>query len=487
VENDKNSLSTKFRALIRETSVYKYYVELKGDALTEQGFFDLAKVHGLRIAEAGKFLKKLRRKKRLRQIDIAKILNVSRNQVNHWENNYRTVPLQVLVKIAEACELSRERIYSLIDNGQFKTKIRLPAKFEKIRDIIPYLSPQKSGVNWQITVIDCSDKILSKIKATFNMHPISLTHGKRIRSKELYNYITTFFWYTKVPKIQFPLINEVKLWHENGVDLKRAIICPCLQSDGGMSQQNYRLRFCGRNKTLHDYFVDAMYYEYDKFPTSYFKCWDKRQSGCYATEYIEKPELVKDVIKLAGNAKTKPAVGQTINDYLSEPQPHLNYLTNATETEQRIAIRIWASAEGRISICRIYGFFYPVLGISCAHPDLAIQLQQIARHFDINFTKRRIESYWSGIQGLYSSTIVSCINFLRLGGFIKGVKIGGNSKYHEGIDKDVLTLGILEFKKREKTNQNLRNLSLKSVHEAINKIIKNREYNTADYYINHFS
>jgi transcriptional regulator with XRE-family HTH domain len=487
VENDKNSLSPKFRALIRETSVYKYYVELKEDALTEQGFFDLLKIHDLRVADAGQFLKELRRKKGLRQIDIAKILNVSRNQVNHWENNHKSAPLQALVKIAEIRGISKEKIYSLIDKGLFKTKTRLPVKFEKIRKIIPYFSPQKSGVKWQITVINCSDKNLSEIKATLNVQPISLTHGKRIRSKELYTYLTAFFLYTKVPKIQFPLTNEVKLWHENGVDLKRAIICPCLQSDGAIGEQNYRLRFCGKNKTLHDYFVDAMFYEYDEFPTSYFKCWEKRRTDCYATEYVEKQELLNEIKKLAGNAKTKPATGQTINDFLSEPQPHLNYLAKATDTERRIAIRIWASTEGSISLCRIYGYFYPVLGISCAHPDLVKQLQQIARRFHINFTIRRIGSYWSGIQGLYSSTIVSCINFLRLGGFIKGVKIGGNSKYHKDIDKDVLTLGILEFKKREKTNPNLRNLSLKSAHEEINKIIKNREYSTANYYIYYFS
>jgi len=138
--------STELKEVIRETSVYQYYVELKEDALTEQGFFDLVKVPGLRISGAGQYLKNLRLKKRLTQPDIAKIFKISRNQVNHWEHNYRTLSLQLLVKIAESNGISRETIYSLIDQGQFSLKNTLPIRFEKIRDFIQYFSPHKTGI-----------------------------------------------------------------------------------------------------------------------------------------------------------------------------------------------------------------------------------------------------------------------------------------------------------------------------------------------------
>ena len=70
----------------------------------------------------------------------------------------------------------------------------------------------------------------------------------------------------------------------------------------------------------------------------------------------------------------------------------------------------------------------------------------------------------------------------------RDVKISSNSPYHEGIDKDILLLGILEFKKRRKTDASYRKLTLKDAHHKINKIIENREYESEnDYYIEYFS
>lgn len=190
---------------------------------------------------------------------------------------------------------------------------------------------------------------------------------------------------------------------------------------------------------------------------------------------------------LAGNAKTAPALGQTIEEYLKEPQPHLDYLMNASETEQQIALRIWAATEGNITIRKRHRYVYPCLVITCAHPDLIKTLQQIARRFNINFQITRSKNTWSGIKMLHTSALSSSIEFLKLGGFVKGVKISAHSKYHEGIDKDVLLLGILEFKKRELENSHLKKLPIQQVHHKINEIVENGSYKSADYYINYFS
>ena len=37
-------IKTAFKALIRETSVYKYYIELKENSLTSKGYLDIAKI-----------------------------------------------------------------------------------------------------------------------------------------------------------------------------------------------------------------------------------------------------------------------------------------------------------------------------------------------------------------------------------------------------------------------------------------------------------
>jgi transcriptional regulator with XRE-family HTH domain len=485
-ENEENTASTTFKALQRETSVYKYYVVLKEDSLTKQGFLDLEKVPKLYISGAGQFLKNLRKKNSLSQQDIATILEVNRVAMEHWENSRNKMPLQKLVKISEILGISRDTIYYLIDSGKITTKNNLPVNFEKFRNIAQYFNPNKDENKARIILLKhCPEKTINKIMDSFKVIPRS--HGRkglRIACRELYNFLTTFFNYFKVPKIHPPLTNEVKGWYNDDIDLKRAVIMPSLQSDGTSVEfeQYHRLSFCGYNKHLHDYFVDAMYFEYDKMPTSYF-------IGDYRTEYRNKSikKIRNSIMSLAGNTKTSPAKGQTAEEYLQETQPHLHYLINAPKTEQKIAIRIWASTEGSIMLSRSAGHVYPRLVIACAHPDLAIQLQQIAKCLNMKFSAIRSNKNWSGIGGINARDISSCIEFLKFGGFIKGVKIGGHSKYHEGIPKNVLFLGILEFKIRQLESISLKKLPTQQIHHEINKIIENRDYKSADYYINYFS
>jgi len=483
LENNENSKAKTFKALIRETSVYKYFVELKKDVLTSKNYLNFEKVHGLFLAKSGQFLRELRLKHQRRLKDIAKIVGVSKSLVSDWEHNRRKIPFIKLVKIAEVSGVPKETINSLIDQGVFAPKnINLTIKFEKVRDIVHHFSPQTVG--HRVSLINCSKETLSNIKDKFKMS--SLSSSKYIKSKNLHNYLKTFFRYIKIPKIHPPLTSEVKHWYENGVDLKNAIIIPCLQSDGGIEQHRYpRLQFFGKNKSLHDYFVDAMYFEYNELPSSYLN----NRGTCYGTGYRRKAAkgIIDEVMNLAGNSKTSPANRQSVEDYLSEPQPHLNYLINTSKIEQQIALRIWASTEGSITMCKQKGYIVPDLTIACSHPDIVTQLQQIARQCNINFTKRRIECNWSGISGLYTRALSSCREFLKLGNFLKGVSISSKSSYHKGIDKDILLLGILEVIIREKSNHQLSNLSLKEIHNEINKIIENKEYNTIDYYINFFS
>jgi len=470
-----------FKKLIRETSVYKYYVELKENVFTEQGFLDLARVTDLYVNGAGQFLKDLRKKSGLRLIDAAKLLNISLYRLNKWENNSRGIPIQFLVKLVENYGISRDTIYSLIDQGKFITKTNLPVKFDKIRDIIKYLSvpPRRRQ---SVIILKCPPKVIKQIKALgFKIKPWG--RSLCINSKKLYDYLLTFFCYIKVPKIDPPLTDEVKLLYERGDDLKRAIIIPCLQSDGSMQHSQFmtRIEFTGNNRSLHDYFVDSMYFEYNQFPTSYF-------TRNFYTAYSQSArEIGDEIIKIAGNTKTSPANGQTIEEYLKEPQPHLNYLINASKTVQMMALRSWASAEGCISISRDKGGIFPVFIISCTHPALTCQLQQIAKQLNINLKLSKSKKKWSGVLGLETHSRKDLLAFLRIGGFIKGIKIGSTSLYHKGINKEVLTLGILEYIRQRRMNKWPKELPTSTHHYNVNKIVRNREYKAADYYIDYFS
>ena len=484
-----NSIPTTFKVLQRETSVYEYFVELKEKVFSQHGFFDLIQVSGLRVTGAGQFLKNLRNKNRLRQKDIAKILNVREGTISNWENHGYGIPLELLVTVAKTFDISKDTIYSMIEKGIFSfRRVRLPVKWEQIRDIVPYLSPLEEREDIaRITLLNHFPESLSKTLRSLNIKPKTYGGPKQICSSELYQYLKTFFQYTKVPKLHLPLTTEVKGWHELGVDLKRAIIIPSLQSDGAMDQSRSlkRLRFIGKSKALHNTFVDAIYYQYNELPTSYCKI----ESGKYVTTYIKKSinDIANELMNLAGNTKTTPAPRQSVEEYLKEPQPHLNYLINAPKDEQKIALRIWASTEGHISIYRSKRWIYPILTITCTHPVIIKQLKQLAKNHGIHFTLSYVKKTWSGIGWLSNQSLKGCINFLKLGGFIKDVKISSHSPYHEGIAKDVLTLGILEYIKQRHMNKWQMNLPIEVHHHNINQIIRNKDYQSADSYIDYFS
>lgn len=485
-EEDSNCL----RISLGGTSVWSHECKLKKDALTIQNYIDLVKVTGLYVSDAGPFLRELRMKNQLRLKDIAELVEVTPTDVCAWEKNRKRMSLRVLVKIAENFDISRDKIYSMIENGEIKTK--LPAtliRFDKIRDIVPFLLPC-DGINPSVYLRKCKDETLKKVEETLNFK--LAYRSKRINSNRaviyswlFHRYLKTFFSYSKFPKIIPPLTNEVETWSKKGLDLRYTVILPLLQTEGCITIKHPLICFWGNNRSLHDLFVDAMYFQYGLLPSSYYRY----NKNSYVTDYTQKSEkaekIQNELLTICGNTKTKSDYRQTVEEYLKEPQPHLNYLRKSTEAQ--IALRIWASAEGCISIHRHKTFVYPVLNISCAHPILVNQLKKISKKFQMHFNILRSKTKWSGFTGLGSTSIKNILNFLRIGGFIKRVEISSHSKYHKGIAKDILTLGILEFKKREKTSPHLRKLSIKKVHYEINKIVKNNEYNSADYYIEYFS
>lgn len=482
--------STCLRISLGGTSVWSYECKLNKDALTDQNYIDLVKVTGLYVSGAGSFLRELRVKKQLRLKDIAELVDVTPTDVRAWEKNRKRMSLRVLVKIAENFDISRDTIYSMIENGEIKTKLPLALiRFDKIRGIVPFLLPC-DGSNPSVYLKKCTDETLKKVEDTLNFKLSFRSRRKNSNRAVIYSwlfnrYLKTFFSYSKFPKITPPLTNEVEIWSNDGVDLRYAVILPLLQTEGCISTQHPVIGFWGNNRRLHDLFVDAMYFQYGFLPTSYFRY----NKDSYVTEYTQKSEkaekIKNELLTICGNTKTSPNYRQTIEDYLKEPQPHLKYLRNNTEAQ--IALRIWASAEGCISIHRNKTFVYPILNISCAHPILIDQLKKISKKFQMNFSIQRSKTKWSGFTGLSSMSIKNTLNFLRIGGFIKRVDISSHSKYHKDIAKDILTLGILEFKKREKIKSHLRKLSIKKVHYEINEIIKNNEHNSADYYIEYFS
>ena len=474
--------ASNFKVLLRETSTYRYFVQMKEDAVTEGGFFNLAKVSGLRVIGAGGFLRELRRKSNLTQKEMAELAGVTRDCLTAWELNNNNALLEILVKISEHFKIDREKIYSMIDQGKFSLSTNLPLRPQAIRDIIPYLVPHQPN-DQKVTILNCPKTVMFRIKTiTTNLWKTQYLY--QINSKDLNLYLKAFFLYNKEYKIQPPLTNEVKHWHENGVDLVKAVIIPLLQTDG-TCVENFPI-FMGKNKILHDLLVDSMYFSYNILPSTYMKQSDSMNVPRTVYGNKKSKKAATDIMSMCGNTKTIPAKGQTREQYLKEPQAHINYLMDATETEQKIALRIWASAEGNVGVERDKSYIYPSLRITCTNPTVINQLKELARQFNIYFRIDKSKDTWSGFHRLRSKSIKNAINFLKTGSLIQNVKIGAKSPYYEGLAKDELLLGILEFKIREKKNASLRTLPIDQIHHMIKNIVLKKEYKTVDYYIQYF-
>ena len=142
--------------------------------------------------------------------------------------------------------MDRDNVYSMIDQGKFSLSTALPLRPQAIQDIIPYLVPHQPN-DQKVTILNCPETVMFRIKTiTTNLWKTHYLY--QINSKDLNLYLKAFFQYNKEYKIQPPLTNEVKHWHENGVDLIKAVIIPLLQTDGSCIE-NFP-EFYGNNKIL---------------------------------------------------------------------------------------------------------------------------------------------------------------------------------------------------------------------------------------------
>lgn len=487
IENNKT-------ILINETSVYKEYAVLKDKALTSNDYFDLDQIPNLRVF-AGRFLKSTRLKSNLTQKEFSDKFKISRLALYHWEHNRTAMPLKILIKIAEHYGINKKEVYQSIEkkNIFIKKNINLSFKYGEIVGVLPFISARGKD---DLIIKQNGKNYVGKISKLFN---VKVYHSPNkqfvINNADLHNFFVTFFDKASILRIKPPLTNFVK--NIKNVDLRKAVICPLLQTDGcgcfDKRRRLYFISFKNISKELHNIFVDSVYFAYNKFlPCSYLlkdRLKEDKYTQCYVTKYngIEFQPIYEDLLKLCGNFKTSIYYSQNLEDYEKEAKPHLNYLLDAKKIEKIIALRIWASAEGAIIPMRRNkgGLIVPKLQISCSNKELLFQLDKVTKSVGLHFSVRNEKGI--GYKCLYNMTISCILSFLRLGGFIEGVKISKNSKYYEGIDKQDLAYSILEFMSKERKNSSLRKLSMEDIHKKIKKISENEEFKSIDYYRKFFS
>ncbi len=480
--------------LINETSVYKEYAILKDSALISDEHFDLIQIPNLRIY-AGNLLKSIRLKLNLTQKEFARKYKVSKSALMHWEHNRSAIALNTLVDIAKEIVLTKKDIYKFIRERKILTKkgINLFFKYGYFIEILPFISIRSKNI---LIIKQTGKEYVKKISELFNLKIYYSTNKQFvINNADLYNFLITFFDIKIDLKINLPQTKFIK--NLNNIDLRKAVICPLLQTDGsgGLDKRKnlYVASFKNISKELHDIFVDSIYETYDGFlPGSYLlkdSIKDDKYTECYVTKYFGKlfQPLYKDLIKLCGNFKTSKCHSQSSEDYEKEDKPHLDYLLNAKEFEKIVALRIWASTEGAIIPMRRNkgGLIVPKLQISCSNKDLLFQLQKIATSIGLHFTVRNEKG--TGYKCLYNMAVSCALSFLKLGGFVDGVKISKSSKYYEGVNKQDLVYATLEHMIKERKDASLRKLPIVKVHELIRNLAENKQFKNLNYYIKFFS
>lgn len=481
------------KTTMRETTVWYYIVREKKEFLTDEGLFDLTKLNGLYVTNIRNIIKLWLKDSYKSVIQLNSKLGKGKDYLGKILRQNSSTPLKLLLSIKNSLNIQVEDddLFRLLIKNKCKffvwrsggnsIPINIPLLPENITHIAKFLYPlQKTKVyiSRKVTI-----SILNKIKKAFDVKIFNEgKYNRIIRSITLNKFLRTFYIYEKEFKFEFPLSNIIPRIGKR-IDLVKGVILPLIQSDGSVheNKSNFTWEYDSipDNKELHNIFADAFYFVFNRYPSTFL---EPRQNGkLIRTTFILSKNESQKLIKMCGSTKKSPAKSksQKSRDYLKEIQPNLDYLKDANLSTKITAIRLWFCAEGSISVNRPKknNVIRPKLHLACANPTLAKQLQSLCTDLglvmNIEYTK---DKTWSGIVGLYSTSIETVKNFIRIGSFLPKVYISDISKYYQGLEKQKVQSAILKYRELEKEEKFSRSLPIRKVHKQIREIV-NKEIN----------
>lgn len=232
---------------------------------------------------------------------------------------------------------------------------------------------------------------------------------------------------TKQTIEKHPLIE--RLVKEN-VDLY-CILGVCLLTDGSLcvKDNNHRISYYTTDANLEKILLSLL---------------NKLSSNIPKVAYTKKGNVVrvsdvvlgKHMLSLSPNYKTSPSWKyQTKEDYLSESQPTLKFLSNCNEQTKVWILRFGFSADGSISLPQKSK---PSLDLACYHPTLVLEWKDFLESLGFKCHLVKNKNSWCGLSGIRMQSLSSIKKFYNLGGFIDGVKISRKSRRFCNIPKNAL-------------------------------------------------
>ncbi len=471
--------------IVKSTTVWEEIASLKKDLVFENRFFDLLELDGLYVFNVGNILKEWRNRTGASQTYLNQLMKRNKDYFGLVERNIRGLPLRRLFALGRKLGVIKDRIgfYKLLrGNGVFfgsvgksnRIKLPLPSDSKNILNKIclaknhQFLVSIKKGISSRERE-DLKNKFNFKIKK----QDYDGCERHYIRSFTFNSFLRKFFNFEKKCKLKFPLTKYVAE-RKSKIDLVRGIILPLLQSDG------CPWTFTNKCKEFHDIIVDAFYYHYGVLPTSYMiRC---KGDSAYNTTFPNiNNRIKKELLSISGNVKTTPAVGQSKEDFLKEPQPHLDYLLESDRETQIAGLQMYFAAEGWVQFYETHGgYTAPLLGIACSHPTVHSGLIELCKKFNAKMLSTK-KSNWTGLGELLTTGLIQVINLIRIEPFTGGIYVSrGNFKNY--LKKEAL-LSILEHRYREKRKLVNHKIPREAKIKNIKSILDNKEFKNENHYI----
>lgn len=465
------------KRILNSTSVWSSYVELDQRNLTSRGYFDLSKLSGLYVHGTRKLFKFYREKAGLSQKDCAELLGLS--NVTNYEYLNKSIPFKFLKFLADLCN---EDIFETLNalrpkfstgNGK-EIPIYLPISPKSAENYITNLIPSKCPTRYIVYV----KRKLPNGVSHLNTH-LSRHGTKFVYSKLLWKFLNTFYKYERELKLNIPLCNLSSAFKASGISSK-VIVGTLLLTEGSRNKKGFD--FSNKSVVLHNLLIDAVYDKYNLIPTTYLR----KGTRAFRTYYYSgnSVSVREDLEKTFGCLKTKPT---DIRNYLSLPQPTLEKVKK--KQDKKMVIRLFSVTEGNVWMSvRPYNrkkkeyIVCPTIGFACTHPKLLLDLNNIlvSLGFVPSLGKGKT---WSGWARANLAAFHNIIKFLRIGGFIPGVKVARSDAILHGFEKRAVLLAILELRKRMLKDSSLRKLNRYQLYSLISKILKQGSLKNEEHYI----
>lgn len=229
-------------------------------------------------------------------------------------------------------------------------------------------------------------------------------------------------------KVKSDVLNRIV---NKGVNLK-SLLATCLLTDGSLQRtgnSSYRIAFYTSDSVLRD-FVYSLLFRLSRYtPTIY-----RDKGGAYSVRVCDF-HLAKELLELSPSFKKSPNRCQPVHSYLMEKQPTITFLDSYDLQTKKICARFAFSADGSISLDKRG---VSELTLRCSHPRLSLEWQKILMGFGMIGRIRKDKFSWSGVGGVRFYNKQSLKKFLKMGGFIPGVKITRKSRFYAGIEKNTI-------------------------------------------------